>query len=824
MKISKRTRMALGVSLGLALLLAFAVACGSAEDPAPAAPAEPAMSASDIAKIVQDTMSAQPQPETMSPADVAQAMQDAMAGQEGVTQQDVADAIASALAAQPQQEGLTEADVARTIAEALQAQTPGLTESDVAKTVAEALAMQSPGMTEADVAAAVSSAMAQQAPSMTEEDVAKAVAEAMMAQQPAERMSTTITVVLDNVGAPQFRNEKGTWPDVMFHGFFGFQEPLLGWTPSEDDMGNPLVNRDTCAAPLVITGWEWELPSKDGMGNIKLDRDLVGIDDPMKGISDTAIPLSKDERAAAGLDPEDEGIVTLFIREGIDFYRSIDGEVVQMHEMTAEDVVWSMNDAGSDNPNTAHSNSSQQYEFYKPWYVVDKYTAQAPNRAFTSDGISNTSSQCWDAVFMQSRVLYDELGDTFGVPHGSGPFVVHQWRPNERIDAEARVDHWRANAPYDNLVLLQANEGQTRSAMLQTGQADIALTSIQDVNKLEKEGFRFHDGLDTIYGNFFYFAGNFWSFKDPETGETILREGFKPSMSYPWIGDPRLECVGIDRADPAIQDTPGAGCDAQGFDYNDTDRFSYETESMEKARNFRLALIHSIDRELIAGAVTGGYGGAVYGGAYPGLDIHQSHPEYKDKWAYEFDPMKAQEYLAASGVPEGFEFEFFCSQGNGTSLEVCEALVGQWKENLGLAPYIDSQQYSARRPTMLARQIHAVWMTRWGANSKHGRIADLGGTLPGGGLWPLPSGGYNAGLEDNRYFDYRNVTRAQAKGSPENLATRESIRDEAWHMGLTGGVVEVPVLIGFNPETVQSWDLKPWDLPNSFETVLPTRR
>ena len=707
MKIGKRTRMALGVSLGLVLLLAFAVACGSAEEPA-AEPSAPAPAAPAAAA----TAPAQTAPATAVPA----------------------------------------------------------------------------------------------------------------APAPEERVSTTITVVLDNVGAPQFRNEKGTWPDVMFHGFFGFQEPLLGWTPSEDDMGNPLVNRDTCSAPLVITGWEWELPSKDGSTTINLDRDLVGIDDDSLTIDDTAIPLSKDERTAAGLDPADEGLVTVFVREGIDFYRSIDGEVTRMHEMTAEDVVWSMNDAGSDNPNTAHSNSSQQYEFYKPWYVVDKYTAQAPNRAFTGDGLSNTSSQCWDAVFMQSKVLQDELGDTFGVPHGSGPFVVHQWRPNERIDAESRVDHWRANAPFDNLVLLQAGEGQARSAMLQTGQADIALASIQDVNKLEKEGFKFHAGLDTIYGNFFYFAGNFWSFKDPETGETVLREGFKPSASYPWIGDPRLECVGIDRADPAIQDTPGAGCDAQGFDYKDTDKFSYETERMESARNFRLALIHSIDRELIASAVTGGYGGAVYGGSYPGTGFHQSHPEYKDKWDYPFDPDLAKDYLMKSGVPEGFEFEFFCSQGNGTSLEVCEATVGQWKENLGLAPYIDSQQYSARRPTMLARQIHAVWMTRWGPSSKQGRISDLGGTLPGGGLWPLPSGGYNAGLEDNRYYDYREETRAQAKGSPENLASRERIVDEAWRFGLTGGVVEVPVLIGFNPETVQSWDLKPWDLPNSFETVLPAGR
>ena len=125
---------------------------------------------------------------------------------------------------------------------------------------------------------------------------------------------------------------------------------------------------------------------------------------------------------------------------------------------------------------------------------------------------------------------------------------------------------------------------------------------------------------------------------------------------------------------------------------------------------------------------------------------------------------------------------------------------------------------------MLARQIHVPWMTRWGPTSKQGRVSDLGGTMPAGGLWPLPSGGYNAGPEDNLYYDFREETRVQAKGSPENLASREKIIDRAHYWGLTGGVVEVPVLIGFNPDTVQSWDLKPWDLVNSFETVLPTGR
>ncbi len=840
----KSSRVALGAILGMASLLAFVLACGTQEEDAPTAP-QPAPTV-DVAAIINQTMQAMPQQEAMSPAEIAKAVQDAMSAQPGVTQADVAQAIAEALEARPD---VTQADVAQAIAEALEArpgvtqadvadaiasamarqsQQEGLTEADVAQAIAEALAQQTPSLTEAEVGSAIARAMAER-PSVTQDDIQSAVSQAMEAQQgmTPERMSTTITVALANVGSPQFRNERGQWPDVSFHGFFGFQEPLLGWTPSEDIMGAPLVNNNTCAAPLVVTGWEWELPGKDGSSVVRLDRDIVGIDDPMKSIDDTALSLPESER----VNPDDEGIVRLFIRPGIRFYRAgDDGDLVDMHELTAEDVAWSLNDAGSDNPNSTHSHSSRLYEFFQKWEVEDTYTVAAPNRAFTSDGVQTVSSQCWDSVFMQSKTYQDELvaaGNefgTFGFPHGSGSFVVHQWRPNERIDAEARVDHWRANAAFDNLVILQANEAQSRSAMLQTRLADIATASIQDVGRLNAEGFRFHDGLDTIYGHFFYYAGNYHSFKDPETGEPVLREGFKPSAKYPWIGDPRLECVGIDRTDPAIQDVPGAGCDAQGFDNKDTDRFDYNTPSMESARKFRLALIYAIDRELIAEAVTGGYGGALYAGWYPGTRFHQLHPEYKDKWAYPFNPEKARELLKESGVSEGFEFEFWCSQGNNTSLEVCEATVGQWREHLGLRPYIDSQQYSARRPAMLGRQIHVPWMVQWGPNRKEGRVRDVGGTLPGCCLWPIPAGGFNPGIEDNLHYGYREATRVLPKGSPEQLAVREEMIDWAHYTGVAGGVVEVPVLVGYNSETIQSWDLKPWDLPNSFETVLPTGR
>ncbi|HIF38724.1 MAG TPA: hypothetical protein EYQ69_05860 [Gemmatimonadetes bacterium] len=549
-------------------------------------------------------------------------------------------------------------------------------------------------------------------------------------------------------------------------------------------------------------------------------------------------------------DPDKQGTIRVHVHEGIDFYRIVDGDMVKIGPLTAEDVAWSFNDAGAEDISSAHSNSSQAYEYYQPWKAVDTYIAEAPNRAFVVDGLQDASSICQDAIWMQSKALQDETGDTFGIPHGSGPFVVSEWLPAERIEAIARVDHWKRSAAFDKIVFLQANEAQQRSAMLQTGAADIAMASIQDVGRLEKDGFAFNEGLDAINGNFYYFAGNFWSFayppnsklgEDDLSGKPVMRQGFLPSDKYPWIGDPRLECVGIDRSDPAIQDTPGAGCevanfeytfdgsdskftaDSVGFDFTDTDRFSYETPSMLKAKAFRKALAYSIDRELIAASVTGGYGGAVYGGAAPGMDLHQLHPEYNSDWTYAFDPDKAKAFLAESGVQPGFEFEFFCSQGNGTSLEVCEAVVGQWKEHLGLDPFIDSTQYSSRRPTMLGRQIHVPWMTRWGPTSKHGRLGNGGGTY-GGGQWPLPAGGWNPGLENNNYWQFREETRVQKKGGPENLASRAVQKAWSYDMTLSTGTVEVPVLIGYNPDTVASWDLAPYELPNSFETIVPAAR
>lgn len=566
--------------------------------------------------------------------------------------------------------------------------------------------------------------------------------------------SKTLTAALDNVGSPLFLNSKATFPDNMFNYYFGFQEALATWAPNT---GNDVSN-STCESPMLMTAWSYDLPDNFD-------------------------------------DPDNQGVVTISIRQNVDVYTA-DG---RHSELTAEDVAWSINDAGSDNPSSTHSNTGEAFDWFHRWEATDKYTVRAPFRSYQADWIngsgSGISSMCGDTIGIVSKQLFDQIGDDIlTTPHGTGPFYVEEWRPNERIEGISRVDHWANNANFGHITYIQAGESSTRTAMLQTGQADIAMTSIQDVKPLQTAGYEFHQGLNQVAGHFLYIAGNYWAFENPTTGEAVMREGFTPDADHPWIGDPRVD--------------------------GDSSNVSDETESMLKAKAFREALLFAIDRDLIAETVVSGFGGPIYGGGHgAGVAFHQNDPEWQERWAIPYDGDLARQRLADSGVEPGFEFEFYCPSGNGTSPEVCQAISGMWEEELGLEPQIDNTSYSSRRPTMVGRQINVPWLTNWGPNRNEAQF-EPGGTIPVCCLWPIGSGGYNPGIEDNRFFEDFNTTRIQEKASAENLQTRQDMMDR-WHsLRLGGGIVEVPTLIGFDPETVEGWSLRPWRTINSFDTVI----
>ena len=232
----------------LSVVLIGAIACSSAEEEAPAAPMAPTP---DISAIIQQAMSAQPT--GASSEDVAAAVQAAMSQQPGVTQGQVAQAIASALEDRP---GITETQVGDAIARSL-ADRPGVTEGQVADAIASALMQQTLGLTEAQVGEAIAKALADR-PGVSEADiaaavesaVAKAVAQPVMAPSTGMMMDQKgdLRVALDIVGTPIYVNRNSPYPVNALPINFGFTEIMTGW--------QEIDGVQDCLKPLLAESWE----------------------------------------------------------------------------------------------------------------------------------------------------------------------------------------------------------------------------------------------------------------------------------------------------------------------------------------------------------------------------------------------------------------------------------------------------------------------------------------------------------------------------------------------------------------------------------------
>lgn len=208
---------------------------------------------------------------------------------------------------------------------------------------------------------------------------------------------------------------------------------------------------------------------------------------------DTLIREESDGELVPGLASEwtysdDNTEIVFTLREGIKFH---DGS-----EMTAEDVVFSMNTAIASSKTARMTGSFEKMEKVDDTHVklYLKYPYGAVESCLSNDNCG---------IFSKAAYEKDPEGFTRN-PVATGPYKIVSWTAGESVVMEAFADYWREPAAIKNLTFRIVPDASSGLVALETGQIDVLnLPNTTDFDYIESNS---KLQLSTTAANSFYFV------------------------------------------------------------------------------------------------------------------------------------------------------------------------------------------------------------------------------------------------------------------------------------------------------------------------------
>ena len=469
---------------------------------------------------------------------------------------------------------------------------------------------------------------------------------------------------------------------------------------------------------------------------------------------------------------------SISLRSGVQFHHG-------WGEMTARDVAHSFNDANpTTSPDSIHEHGISLSEVIASVEAIDDYTVRVNYHSYDPGGPLRLFSGYLDTVGVMSGDVFDQFGleGTQDVHVGVGPFMAEDanyldaWVENSHASLRANPDYYGIDeglGPFvERVRWAQAPEVTTRTAMLETGEADIAEIDASRYAQVESIGIKLKDDGALSMTRGISWAGNYWESHDGATGARLERER---DIGRPWVGNP----------------------------FENSDAYDEGTVSMLRSQKVREAFSWAVDRQGIVEQVLNGYG---FVNHQPGLSA--SNPNYREEWSWGTAYQRAAQLLAEAGYPEGFEMDLRVS-GDFLTRELADALSGGWSENLGVEVSIDQADYSEYRRDLEDRTANTV---------------TISGCGPGGGSnfpydWPrglllssLSTGHPGAGQElPYATESYSSMTGEPDRSTRHDLAAHFYSENRRW--ANCTGLIEVPVWPAYNPERVAEWEIRPTAIP-----------
>jgi ABC-type transport system substrate-binding protein len=472
--------------------------------------------------------------------------------------------------------------------------------------------------------------------------------------------------------------------------------------------------------------------------------------------------------------------VEVTLRKGVAFHKGFG-------ELTADDLVWSVNDTNANTSAQYGSGSVSVTDGSGEWAGFLGKTPAEKIDAYTAKIYWTTFDPRWTTWFfgqdglgagVVSKKAFDEKGRAWNLDNlvGTGPFEVAEWKRGESTLVRAVSNHWRKTAQVQSIKRVTVPDETVRLAMLQTGEADIGDVSQKNIPEVQLFGM-VAKGSGTAQMLTIMFAGNLWEDKHPTTGDKL--EILTYGADQPWLGNPR---------------TP-----------NDPNN-PKDMSDMEQARLVRQALSLAIDRDLVNKAVLSSLGWPVY---IPYFDINNAN--WNSKWKVPFDPKKAEELLDQAGFPRGkdgvrFKMPFYAWNNPGPLPHFADTgdVVAQMWQKIGVDVAVLHYEYAVFRPSLVARSATIPWVDT-------GPLENFS-TTP----WDWPRGGQMSALTRGGKSHGIEISEATqnylAVGLEPDVAKRIALNNQfadflyKWMPGI--GVVAAPSLIVYNPTAIKDWPME----------------
>ena len=358
-----------------------------------------------------------------------------------------------------------------------------------------------------------------------------------------------------------------------------------------------------------------------------------------------------------------DGLVWTFdIAQGVQFHKGYG-------EMTAEDVLWSIQGLGSDESTNAFRSHVRRLwlneEKGGSATIINDHQIEVHTGTLQYDMLNVLSRP---SIVVMSKKQVDELGIDAASPDGAGPgpweIVEHgigEWR------MRAVEGHYRKTPFFEEMIWREIPEESTRVANFQTGKVDtfnMALDSLPAIRQVPDVKFMRIPGGGTIhlgyYGNWYVGHGT------PEHAEK--RPGYDGSL--PWVS-----------SDP-----------------------NPESEAWKTAAKVRRALSIAIDRQTIVDTLLHGEGEPLVLWAWDSQ--YHRLPEDIQEWEYDVD--KARQLLAEAGYPDGFEVTLTPDiRGVPAEVEATAAIGTMWEE-IGVRAKLNNVPYATIRPSLASRTYNQI--------------------------------------------------------------------------------------------------------------------